>query len=354
MVSIAFHAVAIGVIGWTWEHEPIPPAPQAKDPFHLILHTSGETEWESATEPPLQLTLTETAPPAELVAKTDPAPVVMPTTLPTPPPLAVPQPVAPSAEPPMPTTVAEGAAPSAEPESPVLRPHRPIPPVIPESWQERVRALAEKPQPVAVVQDVVDLTPVAAVVETVETVKIAEAREAAQSAKPPLAVPVAKPGVVSVRPTPPSGRGMASGVTAAPIHGALPPQSAIVYVLDCSGTMGLDGKLDRARDALRATLAAQSSDIVVHIVTYQGQARVLDAGRWQAQLRELEPSGSSQHAAGIRAALKWKPHFIVLFTDAQDEELAELRPLLRGAGRTVSLSVVRVERNRIREPQLLQ
>lgn len=336
-VSLVVHATVIGVIGWTWESDTAPPVPPATDPFHLILDSAPESD------PPLQLTIVKSVPPAE-AAPVEAAPVAVASTggAPAEPPL---MPTTPSEPPPPMVPVAE-PPPPPEDEKPAIRVHRPVPPVIPERIQELVRELAEQPQTAVAVQDVVDLTTVAAT-ELVESTPIVTA-----AVRTP-ATPMTTPTQTSDRVATGSPAG-ANPAEARPIHGRLPAGSSIVYVLDCSGTMGLDGKLDRARNAIRATRATQLRDVVVNIVIYQGRARLLPPEHWQEQLRELEPSGSSQHAEGVRAALKLKPGYIVLFTDARVEELAELRPVLRGANRPVSLSVVQVERTRLNAPILFR
>lgn len=326
--SILIHAALFGVIYALWQPDSAQPVPVAADPFQLILDTAPGTD----SEPPLQLALAKVIGPAEL-----------PESVPEPP--IPPEPNSDSQtqaapEPPVPPESPETPAP------PVIRTHHPIPSAVPERIRTLVRELADRPAPAEPVLDVVDVTQVTAIVSVEQVV-----------ANPPVVerTPAtnAVPRSMQTHTVAPAS-GTVPSRSGAPIHGALPPGSSIVYVLDCSGTMGLDGKLDRARAAILATLVGQPESITANVVVYQGHARILDREQLSARLRELEPAGSSQHAEGVRAALKLKPDYLVLFTDAQDEELATVRPVLRSARHPVSLSIARVERTRLQVPVLFR
>ncbi|MGL6097861.1 MAG: VWA domain-containing protein, partial [Fimbriiglobus sp.] len=136
-----------------------------------------------------------------------------------------------------------------------------------------------------------------------------------------------------------------------PLHGEFAAGKTVVYVLDCSGTMGLGGRLGRACDAIRATLETQPSGVRVMVVAYSGTAAaVLPGGpvavtpeareQFAAALARLDPAGASRHAEGLRVALKCDPDAVLVLTDAGTDELADLlRPLIRGAGRPVGVAV---------------
>ena len=127
----------------------------------------------------------------------------------------------------------------------------------------------------------------------------------------------------------------------------------MVYVLDCSGTMGLDGRLARARAALLATLAALPDGARVQVVTYTGRAAPLVPGGLvpltdrtragiAAALAKLDPAGASRHVEGLRTALLLEPDAVLLLTDTGADELAGLAPLVRGARKPAAVSVARV------------
>lgn len=141
-----------------------------------------------------------------------------------------------------------------------------------------------------------------------------------------------------------------------PLHQPLSAGRSVVYVLDCSGTMGLGGKFERARAALLATVAAQPAGVRVKVVTYSRRAVALTSEgveQLTQSLGEIEPAGESQHVEGVRVALKFEPDTVVLFTDADVAELQTLKPLLAGARKPVSLSVVRVSDVGIASPASL-
>ena len=99
------------------------------------------------------------------------------------------------------------------------------------------------------------------------------------------------------------------------------------------------------------------------MIAYNGQVTRLlpgkellkKSGRHEERLAEalleLKPEGGSQHDLALRAALVLGADFLVLITDANDDELAALRPILKGHGKPVSLSVVRVESGKVSEPK---
>lgn len=133
------------------------------------------------------------------------------------------------------------------------------------------------------------------------------------------------------------------------LHAAGFAARSVVYVLDCSGTMGLGGRLDRACDSLRATLAALPGGVKVQVVAYSARAvpvtadgLTADRDRIAAALGKLEAAGASRHAEGLRVALLLNPDAVVILTDAGADELAALRPLIAGAKKGVTVSVARV------------
>ena len=136
----------------------------------------------------------------------------------------------------------------------------------------------------------------------------------------------------------------------APIHGPLPENTTVVYVLDGSGSMGLYGRWQRAREALLATRAVQPASVRSWVIVYHDRAQLLDAERWSEELQRITPTGESRHDVGVRQALKLNPQAIILLTDADRDELQPLEPILRGARRPVALTVVRISPDQVSKP----
>jgi hypothetical protein len=127
-----------------------------------------------------------------------------------------------------------------------------------------------------------------------------------------------------------------------PLHGKLKAGKSIVYVLDRSSSMGLDGRLARACDAVRASLDQLNVDCRFQIVAYNGGATSFStqlveatpanrerASRW---LKDLVAEGRSEHRIGLREALWLHPNAVFLLTDADDvndKEVKSIRALLR-------------------------
>jgi hypothetical protein len=158
----------------------------------------------------------------------------------------------------------------------------------------------------------------------------------------------------------------AGGVTASPLHGAMAAGQAVVYVLDCSGSMGEFGKFGVARAALVATLRRQPESVRFQVVVYAGTARPVFPGGFvpataanvaavEAHLAELRPSGPSNHTDAVRVAAAARPDVIVVLTDDADELSANmLKPVLAGAGRPVPVCVARVTADTVGIPQELR
>jgi Ca-activated chloride channel family protein len=110
-----------------------------------------------------------------------------------------------------------------------------------------------------------------------------------------------------------------------------------VYVLDRSSSMGPDGLLRRAANAVRASLAELGPDTRFQIVAYNAGTTVLapqplsasdeakdQADRW---LASLSAEGGSNHKAGFRDALAATPDELFLLTDADDLEESDVRAI---------------------------
>ncbi len=147
-----------------------------------------------------------------------------------------------------------------------------------------------------------------------------------------------------------------------PMHGALKAGQTIVYVLDCSGSMGEHGMLARARDSLIATLRQQPDTVRFQVIAYSGTAQKLLPGgcvpttpehiaEVETHLTRLSATGRSDHAAALRMAVALRPDVIVLLTDAHDFSTQKLKPLLAAAPKPVILCMARVTPQSVGAPQ---
>ncbi|HEY8506133.1 MAG TPA: hypothetical protein VIL46_16220 [Gemmataceae bacterium] len=131
------------------------------------------------------------------------------------------------------------------------------------------------------------------------------------------------------------------------LHQPALPGQTVVYVLDCSASMGLAGRLDRARECLLATLRLHSADVRFQVITYhRTAAATLLSGslrpvpitppvlaELEAALADLTAGGSSAHAAALRQALLLRPDAVFWLTDADDltpQQVGEITARNRG------------------------
>jgi uncharacterized protein with von Willebrand factor type A (vWA) domain len=132
----------------------------------------------------------------------------------------------------------------------------------------------------------------------------------------------------------------------------------VVYLLDCSGSMGEFGKLALARAALLATLYRQTEEVRFQVIAYNTTARPVVAGRYiaataanvatvDAALAEITAAGKSNHVVAIRRAGELLPDAIVLLTDAEDLAASAVKPALAAAGKTIPVFISKVSGNGI-------
>jgi hypothetical protein len=168
-----------------------------------------------------------------------------------------------------------------------------------------------------------------------------------------------------VRPVGLTGNGAAGRAPA--LHGALVPGTTVVYILDCSGSMGAAGKLDVARAVLASTLGLQPPTVSFQVIVYAGRATPLLATNGTAvpasaanvrvaveKLGPLEARGKSNHLDAVRAALVFRPDVIVLLTDADDLSAAALKALQPGAPKPVPVCVGQVTAEGVKHPRELR
>lgn len=152
---------------------------------------------------------------------------------------------------------------------------------------------------------------------------------------PPVVVGPGAVTPVSVSPAPPPDLPKFGG--ARPLHGRPKAGTTVVYVLDRSASMGPDGLLIRAANAVRASLAELTADTRIQIVAYNGGTITLAprpllataeakdrADRW---LASLTAEGGSNHRTGFREAMAAKPDQLILLTDADDLEESDVRAI---------------------------
>lgn len=213
--------------------------------------------------------------------------------------------------------------------------HRPVEPArpLPTELQKLVRELGSRPPARIEVQDVTPIdfrTPV----------------ESPMTAGTGIASPRAE--TSSAAPTAPR---------------ALPAAKSVVYILDRSTSMGLTREtFDAARAAVLTSVSSLPDDSDFQVIAYSGAAERLLPGQGllkkSDQLRAviadalagLKPEGESRHDRALRAALLLGADALVFITDADENELAALRPILKGHGKPVAVSVVRVQSGRVSAP----
>ncbi|MBA4191030.1 MAG: hypothetical protein C0467_23845 [Planctomycetaceae bacterium] len=177
-----------------------------------------------------------------------------------------------------------------------------------------------------------------------------------------------RPKATPVRVTDPNVK-PAGAVTSAPlspaIHGAMKSGQTVLYVLDCSGSMGEFGKLTLARAALVSTLRRQPADVRFQVIAYNSTARSILPGLFvvatpanittaETGLASLKATGRSNHIEAIRAAAALRPDVIVLLTDAEDLTLATFKAVLAGVGKSVPVCVARVTAEGVGSPRELK
>ncbi len=125
---------------------------------------------------------------------------------------------------------------------------------------------------------------------------------------------------------------------------------AIVYVVDRSGSMGVDGRLDTAKRELLKSLEHLTSSARFQVITYNRHAESLridgqygltfataEHKRSVAHLLEnIHAEGGTDHAGALKRALALSPEVIFFLTDADDLRADDILNIsLLNHGRTV-------------------
>lgn len=155
-----------------------------------------------------------------------------------------------------------------------------------------------------------------------------------------------------------------AGTSTPAIHGALKSDQTIVYILDCSGSMGEAGKFDAARAALVSTLKQQPTSVRFQVIVYSGNAvpllasgnSALPAGGTnirsaETELAKCKARGKSNHLDAIRVALAFNPDVILILSDADELNVATLKRLLATATRPTQVCVGRVTSEGVQAPR---
>lgn len=132
-------------------------------------------------------------------------------------------------------------------------------------------------------------------------------------------------------------RGSAAGASFFAL--SAPRAQRIVYVIDCSASMGQHGHLDRARQELLVSLDTLPPTAAFQIVIYNGYAEPLRLGgrtglvaatpaiklEVAQRLEQLRAAGRTDHLQALRCALELEPEVIFFLTDAGDMKPEEIR-----------------------------
>jgi hypothetical protein len=169
----------------------------------------------------------------------------------------------------------------------------------------------------------------------IEPARVAAAAPARpQASVPPVAADGGEPGGPAG-----SGNGTAGPATT---FFAVPAQGrSIVYVIDRSGSMGQDSRLDLARREVLASLARLPESARFQIIAYnsyvempRGPRELLPATAENKEraarfLETLVAEGSTIHEKALDQALRLAPDVIYFLTDADDLKADEVRALTR-------------------------
>jgi hypothetical protein len=174
-----------------------------------------------------------------------------------------------------------------------------------------------------------------------------EIREAPHDSNPDTAG--STPPVIEPRTGPTSRSGASAAGRGGSLLAAPPSARRVVYVVDRSLSMGLNGALARARRELLAGIAGLAPATRFQVILYNRQAEPLhvdgqsgylsaDESTLATVTREVEhvlATGNTDHARALKAALRLEPDVLFLVTDADDLTDAQVREVTRlNNGRT--------------------
>jgi Ca-activated chloride channel family protein len=167
---------------------------------------------------------------------------------------------------------------------------------------------------------------------------------------------------------PSSGAGNVAGSTLSSSLFASPARArSVVYVIDRSVSMGLNGALEQVKRELLASLARLPSDMRFQIILYNrsaqplvlggaaGMACATDANRAAVaqQLESLQAEGGTEHLPALSLALSYQADVIYFLTDADDlrpEQVRQVTQMNRGRAAIHTIELTTANANRLDMP----
>jgi hypothetical protein len=148
--------------------------------------------------------------------------------------------------------------------------------------------------------------------------------------------PVTQPPVAETPPPLPPG-------TACEFFGVPAVGTSVVFVLDRSASMGLDGRLERARRELAASLRRLPPSARFQVIAYNRVAEPLRLPEYYgllpatpdavaaaiAALDALTAEGGSEHGTALKQALMLGPDVVYFLTDEDDLEMRDVQSVTR-------------------------
>jgi hypothetical protein len=126
--------------------------------------------------------------------------------------------------------------------------------------------------------------------------------------------------------------------------------NSIVYVIDRSSSMGIDGRFDRAREQVIASLRQLPAEARFQVIAYDRTALTLRVGGGglasatpanvetaAAVLSAMAPEGATDHVRALRLALSLRPDVIYFLTDEDDLTAADVAEIRRLNGLKTSI-----------------
>jgi hypothetical protein len=124
----------------------------------------------------------------------------------------------------------------------------------------------------------------------------------------------------------------------------------VVYVIDHSASMGLNGSFARAKRELLASLERLPADAYFQVIVYNRSSELLSLGsgsslaaaspeskrRAADTLERLQPEGGTDYIPALKRALALQPDVIFFLTDGDDLRLDQIQTITQiNRGRTV-------------------
>jgi hypothetical protein len=162
-----------------------------------------------------------------------------------------------------------------------------------------------------------------------------EHREPAKNGGTPVVIPAAYAAGSPPKNLQPSGPPLPAGAVTA-FFGVPAVGKSVVFVLDRSASMGIDGRLDRARRELAASLRRLPPTARFRVIAYNrtaesviGSAGMIPASPAAVEeaitaVNRLAAEGTSEHARALTKALSLQPDVIYFLTDEDDLEMRDV------------------------------